>query len=278
MVTPRARRAMALFACDRGLSERRACELCSTPRSGLRYRSRRERNDRHLAKGLRIVAKRYPAWGYRLAWGYLRLRGWKLNAKRVYRLWRALGLALPPFKPSKKIKSGHRLDSPACRRNDVWAWDLVHDSYGNGEKFKCLTVKDEATSYCLSILVDTQIKHTDVLALLKQLIARHGRPKAIRSDNGSELIAEALQDFMAKQGITAAPIDPGKPWQNGSNESFNGTLRNECLNAELFGSLMEAQVVIEQWRKQYNQQRPHSTQDYITPEMAFFGLRSQLEI
>ena len=210
-----------------------------------------------------------------MVWGYLRLRGWKHNAKRVYRLWRLLGLALPPFRPSKKIKSGHRLESSASKRNDVWAWDLVRDSYETGEKFKCLTVKDEATSYCLSILVDTQIKHTDILDLLKQLIVRHGRPKAIRSDNGSELIAAALQDYMARQRIVAAPIDPGKPWQNGSNESFNATFRNESLNAELFGSLMEAQVVVERWRKTYNQERPHSTQDYITPEMAFVGLRSQ---
>ena len=124
----------------------------------------------------------------------------------------------------------------------------------------------------------TRIQNGDILDLLKQPVARHGSPKAIRSDNGSELIAEALQEYMARQGIIAAPIDPGKPWQNGSNDSFNATFGNECLNAELFGSLMEAQVVIEQWRHQYNQQRPHSTQNYIMPEMAFFGLRSRLEI
>ena len=274
MVTPRARRAMALYASERGLSERRACYLCSTPRSALRYRSRRQRRDRHLCKALKIVAKRYPAWGYRLVWGFLRLRGWTVNTKRVYRLWRALGLSLPPFKPSRKIKSGVKLDQPAKKRNDVWAWDLVHDSYGNGQKFKCLTIKDEATGFCLMIHTDTRIQASDIEDLLKTLISRYGRPKAIRSDNGRELIAEALQGYMQKQGIRAAPIDPGKPWQNGSNESFNGTFRNECLNAEIFGSLFEAQVVIEQWRNQYNAERPHSSQQYITPEMAYFGLRS----
>lgn len=266
---------MALYACERGLSQRRACFLCSTPRSGLSYQSTRDKRDRHLCKALKIVARRYPAWGYRLAWGFLKLRGWRINAKRVYRLWRALGLSLPPFKPSRKIKSGVKLDQPAQKRNDVWAWDLVHDSYGNGEKFKCLTIKDEATSFCLCIHVDTQIQAVDIEALLKALITRYGRPKAIRSDNGRELIAEALQSYMQKQGIRSAPIDPGKPWQNGSNESFNGTFRNECLNAEVFGSLLEAQVVIEQWRKRYNAERPHSTQNYITPDMAYFGLRSQ---
>lgn len=274
MVRPGARRAMALYACERGLSERRSCYLCSTPRSALRYRSRRERHDHHLGKALQIVAKRYPAWGYRLVWGFLRLRGWNVNAKRVYRLWRALGLSLPPFKPSRKIKSGKKLDQPAKKRNDVWAWDLVHDSYGNGEKFKCLTVKDEATGFCLCINTDIQIKSTDIEIVLSTLIARYGRPKAIRSDNGRELIAEALQETMQKQGIRVATIDPGKPWQNGSNESFNGTFRNECLNAEVFGSLFEAQVVIEQWRNQYNTERPHSSQEYVTPEMAYFGLRS----
>ena len=158
MVTPRARRAMALYACERGRSERRACMLCSTPRSALRYRSRRERKDRHLSNALKIVARRYPGWGYRLVWGYLRLRDWKVNAKQVYRLWRALGLALPSFKPSRKIKSGVKLKGSARKRNDVWAWDLVHDSCGNAEPFKCLTVKDEATAFCLSIHVERHIR------------------------------------------------------------------------------------------------------------------------
>ena len=120
----------------------------------------------------------------------------------------------------RKIKSGIRLDQLARKRNDVWAWDLVHDSYGNGEKFKCLTIKDEATSFCLSIYVETHIQAVDIEAKLKVLVARYGRPKAIRSDKGRELIAEALQSYMQKQGIQSASIDPGKPWQNVSNESF----------------------------------------------------------
>ncbi|MGC1440447.1 MAG: hypothetical protein WA888_07540 [Burkholderiaceae bacterium] len=110
------------------------------------YRHKRERRDRHLSRALRLVAGRFPAWGYRLSWGYLRLRGWQDNAKRVYRLWHLNGLSLPPYRPSRKIKSGQPLDGVARKRNDVWAWDLVHDSYGNGHKFRCLTVKDEATS------------------------------------------------------------------------------------------------------------------------------------
>jgi len=273
-VSPRARRTMALYAWGRGMTQRRACYLCSTSRSALKYRSRRHARDRHLSKALRLIARAHPAWGYRLVCGTLRLRGWRVNNKRVYRLWSLLGLSLPPYKPSRKIKTGKTLDRPAQRRNDVWAWDLVHDSFGEGKKFRCLTVKDEATGYCLATQTDISIKNDDIQALLKQLIVRFGRPKAIRSDNGAELVADQLQKAMRSEGIRIATIEPGKPWQNGSNESLNSTFRKECLDAELFGSLMEAQVVIEQWRKKYNSLRPHSSQHYVTPEMAYFGRRS----
>lgn len=273
MVSPRAKRAMARFAIDRGLSQRRAAWLCMTPRSGLNYRSRREHLDRHLSAALRIVAREDPSWGYRLAGGYLRLRGWKDNDKRIYRLWRLNGLSLPPYRPRRKIRTGAKLDGLALRRNDVWAWDFVHDRYHDCEPLRCLTVKDEATGYCLAIKTGRHLQHQHVKAVLKELITRYGTPRAIRSDNGSELLAEALQQEIAKRGIQLANIEPGKPWQNGSNESFNGTFRQECLNAEIFTTLTEARVVIEQWRCRYNERRPHSSQNYITPEMAYFGNR-----
>lgn len=264
---------MARYATSRGLSQRRAAWLCSTPRSGIHYRSKRERRDRHLSSALRMVARSDPGWGYRLAGGYLRLRGWQVNDKRVYRLWRLNGLCLPPYRPSRKIRSGAKLDGLALRRNDVWAWDFVHDRYHDSQPLRCLTVKDEATGYCLAIKTDRHLQHTNVKALLRELITRYGRPRAIRSDNGSELLAQALRDEMKRHNIPLANIDPGKPWQNGSNESFNGTFRKECLNAEIFASLTEARVVIEQWRCRYNERRPHSSQNYITPAMAYFGLR-----
>lgn len=268
---------MALYACHRGVSQRRACHLLSTPRSGLRYRSRLERRDRGLVRALKLLSIRRPAWGYRLVAGVLKLRGWKVNNKRVYRLWRALGLTLPPYKPSRKIRTGATLDQPALKRNDVWAVDFVHDSYGDGQKFRCLTIKDEATGYCLAIEVAASLRNGDVQRVLRALMARHGRPKALRSDNGPEFIAHELQEAIQGLGIRCATITPGKPWQNGSNESFNGTLRRECLDAELFGSLMEAQVVIAQWRKTYNQQRPHSSHGYQTPETMYFGPRPTTE-
>ncbi len=264
---------MARYAITRGLSQRRSAWLCSTPRSGLYYHSKRERRDRHLSSALRIVSRWDPAWGYRLAAGYLRLRGWRVNDKRVYRLWRLNGLCLPPYRPSRKIKTGARLEALALRRNDVWAWDFVHDRYHDAEPLRCLTVKDEATGYCLSIKTDRHLQHQHVRALLRELITRYGCPRAIRSDNGGELLAAALREDMNRYRIRLANIDPGKPWQNGSNESFNGTFRKECLNAEVFSSLTEARVIIEQWRRRYNERRPHSSQNYVTPEMAYFGLR-----
>lgn len=264
---------MARFAMERGVSQRRAAWMCSTPRSGIGYRSKRERRDRHLSAALRVVAREDPGWGYRLAAGYLRLRGWQANDKRVYRLWRLNGLCLPPYRPSRKIHTGAKLEGLALRRNDVWAWDFVHDRYHDAEPLRCLTVKDEATGYCLAIKTDRHLQHVQVKALLRELITRYGRPRAIRSDNGGELVAAALKAELEKHHIQLANIEPGKPWQNGSNESFNGTFRKECLNAEVFGSLTEARVMIENWRCRYNERRPHSSQNYITPAMAYFGLR-----
>ena len=215
MVSPPARRASARYAISRGVSQRRAAWLCSTPRSGIDYRSRRERRDRHLSRALRIVARRDPSWGYRLAWGYLRLRGWRVNVKRVYRLWRLNGLCLPPYRPSRKIRSGARLDGLALRRNDVWAWDIVHDRYHDTQPLRCLTVKDEATGYCLAIEVGRHLHSGDIRGLLRRLITRYGCPRAIRSDNGGEVVATILREEMSKHGIALANIDPGKPWQNG---------------------------------------------------------------
>lgn len=272
MVTPSARRVAARYAISRGISQRRAAWCCSTPRSGIHYRSRRARRDRHLSTALRVIARQDPSWGYRLAWGYLKLRGWRVNAKRVYRLWRLNGLCLPPYRPRRKIRTGAKLDGLALRRNDVWAWDIVHDRYHDDEPLRCLTVVDEATGYCLAIEVGRHVRSDHIRMLLRRLITQYGCPRAIRSDNGGELIATVLREEMDKRHIKLANIEPGKPWQNGNNESFNGTFRRECLNAEVFGSLTEARVVIEQWRSRYNKHRPHSSQNYTTPAMAYFGL------
>ncbi len=216
---------MALFAIERGLSQRRASWLCTTPRSGLHYSSKRERRDRHLSAALRVVVREDPSWGYRLSGAYLRLRGWQVNNKRVYRLWRLNGLCLPPYRPRRKIRTGVKLEGLALRRNDVWAWDFVHDRYHDAEPLRCLTVKDEATGYCLAIKTGRYLQSQHVKAVLRELIIRYGIPRAIRSDNGAELLALVLREELEKHDIKLANIEPGKPWQNGSNESFNGIFR-----------------------------------------------------
>jgi putative transposase len=146
----------------------------------------------------------------------------------------------------------------------------TYDRYGDAEPLRCLTVKDEATGYCLAIKTGRHLQHQHVKAALEEMATRFETPKAIRSDNGSELLSEALQEQMKNYGIKLAIIEPGKPWQNGSNENFNGTFQKECLNAEIFASLTEVQVIIEEWRRRYDERRPHSLRNYITPETAFF--------
>lgn len=277
MVSPRARRQVAQAACARGLSLRRAAWLCTTARSGLRYQSKRRNRDARLAQALRGVAKRYPQWGYRLAEGFLRRLGWCVNLKRVHRVWRQCGLQVPTRKPRKKIMTGRTLQPTAKTKNAVWSWDFVHDVTTNGQAFRCLTVKDEHTRWCLAIEVARSFTHERVIEVLTQLIARYGCPQYLRSDNGPEFIAEALQKFFEGQGITPSRILPGKPWQNGSNESFNGTFRRECLDAERFHNLTEARVIIEDWRQQYNHERPHSALGYQTPA-TIYGVDSSRQM
>ena len=271
VVSPRARRQLACAACACGLRTRRAAWLCSTPRSGLGYTSRKARRDGRLAKALRGVIKRYPHWGYRLAGHFLQGRGWLVNLKRIHRVWRQHGLMLPGRQPRKKGSTGTTLQPTATTKHDVWSWDSVHDTSGNREPLRCLTVKDEATRFCLAIEVGRSLTHRHVIEVLRQLIARYGRPRYLRRDNGPELAAHNLATFLKEQEISPSRIEPGKPWQNGSNESFNGTFRRECLDAEVFRTVTEARVVIAEWRHCYNHERPHSALSYQTPATAYWG-------
>ena len=149
--------------------------------------------------------------------------------------------------------------------NTVWSYDFVHDSCANGQTLKCLTVVDEHTRECLAIEVSSKIRSNEVIAILSKLMSTHGKPRYLRSDNGPEFVSNALMGWAKNACIDVALIEPGKPWQNGFNESFNGKFRDECLAAEWFRNRMEAKVVIEDWRNHYNQVRPHSSLDYRTP-------------
>ena len=155
---------------------------------------------------------------------------------------------------------------PASGANHVWAYDFVFDACANGQVLKCLTIVDEWTRECHAIDVAGRVRSTRVIEVLAQLISLHGAPRYLRSDNGPEFVSRAILQWLLAAGIDTALIDPGKPWQNGTDESFNGKFRDECLNVEWFRTRAEATIVIEQWRRHYNAVRPHSSLGYLTPQ------------
>ncbi len=194
--------------------------------------------------------------------------GWQVNHKRVERLWRQLGLKVPMKQPKRGrlwLNAGSCVRLRPQHANDVWAYDFVTERTHDGRSFRGLTLVDEFTRECLSIDVARQLKSDDVLERLAWLFCTRGVPKHIRSDNGPEFTAKTVRAWLAKVGVKMLFIEPGSPWENGYIESFNGKLRDELLNGEVFFSLKEAQVLIEQWRKTYNTVRPHSSLKYKPP-------------
>lgn len=206
------------------------------------------------------LAKQYGRYGYRKITALLRMEGWRVNHKKVERLWGEEGLQLP-HRHRKRRRLYHKDGSVIRLRpthpNHIWAIDFVHDKLSNGRSYKMLTVLDEYTREALSVAVRPKMNANDVLDALHPLLMKHGKPEFIRSDNGPEFIAAHLQDWLKKVGIRPMQIYPGSPWENGYNERFNGTLRREVLNAEWFHSTKHAQVAINIWLRQYNQIRPH---------------------
>jgi putative transposase len=264
MVSARGRRGQVHFAVTRGLSLRRACALFHVARSSFRYYSRMRARDQELQQHLRTIALQYPRYGYRRAWAILR-RSQVINIKRVHRVWGAAQLQVPQRTPRRRVRgTGTRPVTPT-QANHVWAYDFMHDRCANGQKLKLLTVVDEWTRECLAIEVDARVTSARVIQVLRDLIHRYGAPRFIRSDNGPEFIAHAIKTWLEESGVQTVYIEAGKPWQNGTNESFNGKLRDECLNLEWFRHRTEARIIIEQWRWQYNEQRPHSSVGYRTP-------------
>jgi len=189
----------------------------------------------------------------------------KTSYSRVYRVWRQEGLCLPRRRPRKRIRGDCHRQMSAVTPNAVWAYDFAHDECANGQKLKCLVVVDEFTHEALAIHVDARIRSKQVIEVLSRLISLYGPPAFIRSDNGPEFIATAVKRWLADQKIETAYVDPGKPWQNGVAESFVNRLRDDCLAFEWFNNRLEAKTVIENWRKEYNQERPHSSNNYGTP-------------
>lgn len=260
-----ARRVLVPELVSRGVSYRRACVLLSVSRSGLGYESLREGRDRELISQLRAIARRHPSFGYRRAWALLRRQGVAINHKRVYRLWKVTGLELPRRRGYRRYRSGRRVVPEARAANEVWASDIVCDSCARGDRIRCLTVVDEYTKECLAIAVGRSMRSERVVEVLDELVRRYGNPRYLRMDNGSEFRSHVLRRWLVDRAVEAAFIDPGKPWQNGVVESFHSSLRRECLSREWFGSVAEARVVIEQYRRHYNTTRPHSSIGYRTP-------------
>jgi len=250
------------------VSERRACRVVGQHRSTQRRGPVRRDDEAALTAAIIALASEYGRYGYRRIAALLRAQGWHVNVKRVWRIWRREGLKVPSKQPKRGrlwLNDGSCIRLRPCWRNHVWAYDFEQGRTYDGRSFRMLTVIDEYTRECLAIEVDRHIRSGDVLHVLTDLFTRHGAPDHIRSDNGAEFTAKAVRDWLPRVGVKTLYIEPGSPWENGYNESFNGKLRDELLNGEIFYTLQEAKVLIEQWRRHYNTVRPHSALGYRPP-------------
>jgi putative transposase len=265
MVSARVRREQVGYAQKRGLSVRRACALLRVARSTIGYVSRLLEHDAPVVTAMRELAQQYPRFGYRRIQVFLERRGLTMSADRAYRIWRRYGFQVPRKRPRKRLATGRPRPLPASRANDVWAYDFVFDACANGQQLKCLTVIDEYTRECLAIDVSGSIRSTRVIEVLSKLASVRGAPRYLRSDNGPEFVAKRILRWLSDEKVETALIDPGKPWQNGANESFNGKFRDECLAMQWFKNRIDAKILIEDWRRAFNSIRPHSSLQYRTP-------------
>ena len=214
---------------------------------------------------MRELAGQYPRYGYRKIRVFRARRGHPMSAQRTYRLWHQAGLHVPRRRPRRRVATRRARPLAPTAMNHVWAYDFVFDTCADGRSLKCLTVVDEFTRECLAIDVAGSIRSGRVIDVLGQLVSLHGAPRYLRSDTGPEFIATALLRWLQTAEIDTAFIDPGKPWQNGTDESFNGKFRNECLSLEWFWNRMEAKIGIERWRRHDNEERPHMSLGDLTP-------------
>jgi putative transposase len=265
MVSAPVRRQQIAYVCQRGRSLRRACALLNVARSTARYESRLEARDAPVVAAMRELAAQYPRYGYRRIQVFLARRGHVMSPDRAHRLWRLHRLQVPKKRPRRRVAASRPRPLPATAMGQVWAYDFVYDACANGQQLKCLTVVDEFTRECLAIDVAGGIRSGRVIEVLSRLVSVHGSPRYLRSDNGPEFVSRAVLNWLTQSNIDTAHIDPGKPWQNGSNESFNGKFRDECLSMEWFRNRIDAKIVIEQFRRQYNEVRPHSSLGQLTP-------------
>lgn len=254
------------------VSQRRASRVLGRARSTLRYRRRQRRGEEALIRALRRLARRHPRWGYKRIRARLVHQGWRVNAKRVRRLWNALGLRRPQRrKKPRKLgpKPGTSANScaaqPARFKNDVWTCDFLADRTAGGGTLKWLTLVDEYTRECLALHVAGSVTGADVRRVLARVMGRRGTPTRIRSDNGSEFICAALRGWLPAVGAEAIPVAPGHPWENGYIESFHSRFRDEFVDREEFESVADARAKARWYRREFNTIRPHSALRYQTP-------------
>lgn len=250
------------------VSERRACQVISQPRSTQRYDKQVPDDEELLRQHIIELASEYGRYGYRRVTALLRNEGWIVNHKRVQRIWREEGLKVPQKQPKRGrlwLNDGSVVRLRPLFPKHVWSYDFMEDRTNNGAKFRILNIIDEFTRECLAVKVARRLTSYDVIEVLTDLFVERGVPVHIRSDNGSEFIAKRVRRWLERLQVRPLYIEPGSPWENGYIESFNGKMRDELLNLEIFYSLKEAQVLIEMWRKHYNTIRPHSALGYRPP-------------
>ena len=248
--------------------QRRACRVLDQRRSTQRYQCVITDDERLLTARIIALATKYGRYGYRRITGLLRNEGWRVNHKRVERIWRREGLKVPKKQPKRGrlwLADGSCIRLRPAYRNHVWSYDFVMARTHEGRAFRMLNIMDEYTRECLDITVERTITSHQVIERLAHLFVTKGVPTHLRSDNGPEFTAKAIRKWLKNLGVTTLFIEPGSPWENGYIESFNGKLEDELLNGEIFTTLLEAKVLIEKWRKEYNTVRPHSSLGYKPP-------------
>ena len=250
------------------VSQRRACRVLGQSRATQRRQAHVPDDEPKLVGRMAELACEYGRYGYRRVAALLRAEGFVVNHKRVRRLWRREGLKVPGRQPKRRrlwLNDGSCVRLRPAHKDHVWSYDFVSCRTSDGRPLRLLNLIDEFTRECLSIDVARRLTADDVLERLTDLFVRRGVPQYIRSDNGSEFTATAVREWLARVGVRTLYIEPGSPWENGYVESFNGRLRDELLNGEVFDTVLEAKVLTERWRVRYNTVRPHSSLGYRPP-------------
>lgn len=253
---------------DFAVSERRACRLVGQSRSTQRYVLAIPEDEPVILGRMQQLVRAHPRYGYRMIWACLRREGFAVNRKRIYRLWKREGYKVPQVQHKRRRLGGSENGCARfrpCYKNHIWAWDFIFDRDERGRSLKWLTVIDEFTRECLELLPARHLTSLDVIDRLIVLMNERGVPTYIRSDNGPEFIAKAIRGWLARAGVGTLYVEPGAPWENGYAESFQSRLRDELLNAESFANLREAQALARMWKREYNEERPHSSLGYSTP-------------